>query len=93
MKDRAKIMDDYYKNATKEQLIKDIEKAGMTVKEKDEFEEVREMINECLYTGRMDILADIARNLLSQLQSKKPEYTLEELTSKINENNRHDYID
>ncbi|MEM4994947.1 hypothetical protein WKH56_20495 [Priestia sp. SB1] len=88
MKNRAEIMDNYYKNVTKEQLIKDIEKAGMTVKEKDEFEEVREMINECMYDGRMDILADIARNLLSQLQSKKPEYTLEELTSKINENIR-----
>lgn len=93
MKDRAKIMDDYYKNVTKEQLIKDIEKAGMTVEEKDKFEEVREMINECLFTGRMDILADIARHLLSQLQSEKPKYTLEELAAKIDENNRHDYID
>jgi hypothetical protein len=33
MKDRARIMDEYYKNVTKEQLIRDIEKAGMIVKE------------------------------------------------------------
>ncbi|TPF17983.1 hypothetical protein [Priestia megaterium] len=93
MKNREEIMNEYYKNVTKEQLIKDIEKAGMIVKEKNEFEEVREMINECLFTGRMDILADIARHLLSQLQSEKPEHTIGELVAKINENNNQDYIE
>ncbi|MGG4434544.1 hypothetical protein AAXE64_08280 [Priestia megaterium] len=33
MKNREEVMNEYYKNVTKEQLIKDIEKAGMIVKE------------------------------------------------------------
>ncbi|WP_310877109.1 hypothetical protein [Priestia megaterium] len=37
------------------------------------FKEIQEMINECLYTGRMGILAEIARELLNSNKEKDEE--------------------